>query len=256
MKVAEMADVAEIERKRFPITLPKWPLVVWIVLVTVGLGMAGGLDAQSVISTFNAGFGRALGEFALILLPSFTLAACLSRYETGAASGIAAAAAWALWMVPDSERTAAFESAVRRTGSLLLMIGAAGAFGAVLTHLVPVGEYFSTQGGLAGVLSLFVLTAAFKLAQGSSMATFAAVAPVAAPIVAASEMSPVAAVLAICIGSFIAILPNDSFYWLVRRDALAASTEGASIIRLAGGALIQAGAGLAVLTLIMVTGLI
>ena len=80
------------------------------------------------------------------------------------------------------------------------------------------------------------------------MATFAAVAPVAAPIVVASGAEPIAAVFAICLGSFIAILPNDSYYWLVRRDALEHETSEARAIRiLTGGAVLQACVGLALL---------
>ena|GEM_PF-4137779 len=58
---------------------------------------------------------------------------------------------------------------------------------------------------------------------------------------------PVAAVFAICLGSFVAILPNDSFYWLVRRSALEGQSDQRSIAVLSGGALVQALVGLAVL---------
>ena len=79
------------------------------------------------------------------------------------------------------------------------------------------------------------------------MATFAAVAPIAAPLVATSDLPPVVAVYAICLGSFIAILPNDSFYWLVRKDALPNEKEASSAKLLAIGASLQALGGLALL---------
>ena len=80
------------------------------------------------------------------------------------------------------------------------------------------------------------------------MATFAAVAPVTAPLVAASDLDPVAAIFAICLGSFVAILPNDSFYWLVRRDALAQEKSELKAAKiLASGALLQALVGLVLL---------
>ncbi|MEM6849907.1 MAG: permease, partial [Pseudomonadota bacterium] len=111
-----------------------------------------------------------------------------------------------------------------------------------LDRLVPQGS------GTATLLALFALTVLFKLAQGSSMATFAAVAPVAAPIVMASGVNGTAAVFAICLGSFIAILPNDSYYWLVRRDALSAEPSEGRVIRiLSGGAIVQAVTGMALL---------
>lgn len=37
-----------------------------------------------------------------------------------------------------------------------------------------------------------------------------------------------------------AILPNDSFYWLVRRDSLEQAPEWRSVLILAGDALLQA----------------
>ena len=372
--------------------VPDMPLVAWMVLLTLVLGMAGGQRPETLIETFNTGFGRALGEFALILLPSFVLAAALSRsgvvsegtgrafalaspmagagmicpdtayaalapgaerhkldvafgaytgfkllYPAGplivatglgvqdsslALWGIAlaipvwgtgvlwgrlvqgeslpaadqpnsdkslrgvlatfapfvllaalliggaligstataidflfqpkgallAAAVLALMHVPSSERRACLDSAVRRTGALLLVIGAASAFGAVLLAVVPLGGLLPSGNGLVMLLGLFGLTVLFKLAQGSSMATFAAVAPVTAPLVAASDLDPVAAIFAICLGSFVAILPNDSFYWLVRRDALAQEKSELKAAKiLASGALLQALVGLVLL---------
>lgn len=361
-----------------------------MVLITVGLGLAGGLETIELLGTFNTGFGRALGEFGLILLPAFALAAAMSRHKATPAAGLATAAApiagagmicpdtayaalapiagrqkiyvafgsyagfkllypagplvvatglgveqtslafygllllipvWlvgVLWArgvgavpvsggtstkqsmgmtalrplapfavlagllavgalsdfssfptldfitlpkgalmvaavlamleIPAADRRGCLDSAVSRTGSLLLVIGGASAFGAMLTHLVPISDVFPSNPGVLGILSLFTLTAFFKIAQGSSMATFAAIAPVAAPIVASSGMSPVAAVFAICLGSFVAILPNDSFYWLARRDALEnTESEHRAIWILAGGAIAQALTGLALL---------
>ncbi|WP_419905468.1 hypothetical protein [Kiloniella sp.] len=386
--------------------LPSWPLVIWMVAATLILGLSYGMKANQLVHIFNAGWGRALGEFALILLPSFTLAAALTRHTSagktgGAASGVATvvspfaaasmvcpdtayaalspvagthktsvafgsyagfkllfpagplivatglgvesgslmlyglallipvwavavgwvkfwtaskkeeaeisegassgsceksnlliafapfivlagllvigglmdfsstplidfvtqpkgalifAAVWSLLSIGRAHRRECIDSAVRRTGSLLLVIGAASAFGAVLTTVVPVGDLVPVQAGLLGIIGLFVLTVIFKLAQGSSMATFAAVAPVAAPIVAASNLPPSAAVFAICLGSFVAILPNDSFYWLVRRDGLGLESEGRVMFILAGGATLQAVVGLVILLALTAMG--
>lgn len=384
--------------------IPDLPLVIWMVLLTLVLGLSAGMDADEVVAAFNAGFGRALGEFALILLPSFILAAALSRqniashaagrtvafaspvagagmicpdtayaalspaagrYKIDAAFGAyagfkllypagplivaaglgvtgpcgiepailllcgallvlpvwAAGVVWgrfatrvntartgsetpagnsrllrafspfllmagvlilggvvgptgigaldfllqpkgalicaailALSHTASRERRDCLDTAVRRTGSLILVIGAASAFGAVLTGLVAL-DRMMPQGdgdGVFTLLGLFALTVLFKLAQGSSMATFAAIGPVAAPILLASGVNEIAAVFAICLGSFIAILPNDSYYWLVRRDALADEHgEGRALGILAAGAMVQAIVGMAVLLLVV-----
>ena len=158
------------------------------------------------------------------------------------------AAVFALLQTPPDQRRDCLDSAVRRTGSLLLVIGAASAFGAVLTGMVTLDTLVPQGSGLVTLVALFALTVLFKLAQGSSMATFAAIAPVAAPIVASSGTHEIAAVFAICLGSFIAIMPNDSFYWLVRRDAFdAEEKEGRVIGILTGGAVVQALVGLVIL---------
>lgn len=377
--------------------LPDLPLVIWMVVMALALGFAGGLGAADVVAAFNTGFGRALGEFALILLPSFTLAATLSRrsiasnaagrtaalaspvaaagmicpdtayaalspaagrykldtafgayagfkllYPAGpmiVAAGLgvsgsagvepamlllfgslltlpvwAAGAAWgrfwsaetthsgdgltadngdllvafapfvlmagllviggvvddtgvglldflllpkgallaaailALLQTPAERRRDCLDSAVRRTASLLLVIGAASAFGAVLTGMIALDRLVPEGSGTLTLMALFALTVLFKLAQGSSMATFAAISPVAAPIVMTSGVNEIGAIFAICLGSFIAILPNDSFYWLVRRDALEGEgREGHAIRVLSGGTIVQAMVGMAML---------
>ncbi len=380
--------------------MPDLPLVIWLVLLTVALGLAGGLGSEGLISRFNTGFGRALGEFALILLPSFTLAATLTRQNIGSdtagktaalaspiagagmicpdtayaalspaagrykldlafgayagfkllypagplivaagfsvtgttgieptklllygilltlpvwATGIAwgrfvhgtekseyedqiagdnrhlfiifspfmvlagllilggvvghtgigildfllmpkgalmTAAILSLLQTPAEDRRDCLDSAVRRTGSLLVVIGAASAFGAVLTGLLPLDRLAPQESGMLTLIALFAMTVLFKLVQGSSMATFAAISPVAAPIVMASGVNEIAAVFAVCLGSFIAILPNDSYYWLVRRDALEAEQSEARVIWiLSGGAVVQALVGMALLLL-------
>lgn len=383
-----------LSKKRY---IPDLPLVIWMVLLTLVVGLASGHSAEDMVARFNTGFGRAVGEFALILLPSFTIAAALARTNVasetagrsaamaspiagagmicpdtayaalspaagrykldlafgaytgfkllypagplivaaglGAAPGteaeplfllfagaaltlpvwaagviwgrfmvaeegqvtappqsdndrllltfapflimvvllviggvlgptgsgaldfllmpkgaLLAAAILALMQVPADQRRECLDSAVRRTGSLLLVIGGASAFGAVLTGLAALDHLMPQSSGILTLAALFALTVMFKLAQGSSMATFAAIAPVAAPIVLASGVNLSAAVFAICLGSFIAILPNDSYYWLVRRDALASvDSEPRAAGILAGGTVIQALIGMALL---------
>lgn len=372
---------------------PDLPLVIWLILATLLLGLFAGYDSQQLIADFNAGYGAFLGEFALILVASFILASALERQRialpAGVPVGIApfagagmvcpdtayaalspmcrrrklamafgayagfkllfpasplivatlfgadvstmlllclivfipvwaagimfgrfaedrwlgsvpmaeqagpqktsygslipfgvlavlivtgvavdmrfnawldfltspkgaliAAAVCALAMIPHAGRRPAVDKGIRRAAGLLLIIGAASAFSRILTEVLPVADLFAGRTGLVALLSLFLLTAAFKLIQGSSMSTLAAIGPVAAPIVVASGVSPGLAVIAVCLGSFIAIMPNDSYYWLVRQDALADVSERKTISILSGGALLQALVGLAVLALI------
>ncbi|MBM7068585.1 arsinothricin export permease ArsQ [Actibacterium sp. 188UL27-1] len=369
--------------------LPDWPLLVWMILITLLMGILSGLTSSEIISLFNSGWGYAVGEFALILIPSFVIAAAIDRqrisapphisvglapvigagmvcpdtayaalspmirrrklslafgayagfkllfpagplivatslgvadgrllaycllifvpvwvaglvyswviegqlgledeatstkdiagsllllwpfallaallalgvlfdlsfngwidFATNPKGALILTAAAALSMVARTDRRDCIDSGVRRTGSLLLIIGAASAFSAFLTNIVPMEQIFVAQQGVLALTTMFLLAAMFKLLQGSSMATFAAVGPVALPIVTASEVSPFLAVIAICLGSFVAILPNDSFYWLVRKNALPNESELSATAILSGGATLQAAVGLAVL---------
>lgn len=379
--------------------IPDLPLVIWLILATLVLGLVAGYDSHQLIGTFNTGYGAFLGEFALILVASFILASALDQQKIALPSGVPigiapfagagmvcpdtayaalspmcrrrklsmafgayagfkllfpaspliiatlfgadvttmltlclivfipvwgagllygryaedrfvgyaapaqqagparstygslipfvllaglivigvaidmrfnvwldfltapkgaliAAAICALAMIPAASRRPAVDRGIRRAAGLLLIIGAASAFSAVLTKVFPIADLFAGSTGFVAILSLFLMTAAFKLIQGSSMSTLAAVGPVAAPIVVASGVSPGLAVIAVCLGSFIAILPNDSYYWLVRQDALSEISERKSISILFCGALLQAIVGLGILLVIMALAII
>jgi GntP family gluconate:H+ symporter len=384
-----MIDIALKAKKTSVDLLTGLPFVVWMILTTLLLALVTGHSSKELITLFNAGWGFAIGEFALILLPSFVLAAALERlqiqmgarfsiglapmagagmicpdtayasispmirthklpvafgaytgfkllYPAGpliVATGLGvsdnrllafcvlvfvpvwavsvlygrfietrlldirevsdgekrATSLSALWplvllalllvtgmvadlsfnvwldfatnpkgaliltaaavvaMVEQANRRDCIDSGLRRTGSLLLIIGAASAFSAVLTNVVPVGDLFSTKSQFFTMASLFFLTAIFKVLQGSSMSTFAAVGPFAMPIVTASEVSPILAVISICLGSFVAILPNDSYYWLVRQDALPNESDVKATAILASGSVLLAASGMVVL---------
>ncbi len=56
------------------------------------------------------------------------------------------------------------------------------------------------------------------------------------------------------IGTFVTMLPNESFYWLVRRDALEGESEGRVVAMLASGASLQAAVGLTTLLLLVWIG--
>lgn len=385
--------------------LQQIPFVFWMVGATLALALTTNMSAAETINSFNAGFGRALGEFALILLPAFTLAAAIAKFDQSPSSstivtmiGLApisgagmvcpdtayaalspaarsntrhklsiafgayagfkllfpagpllvatalgaqndpriiwvgallllpvwlvglllahaaapqfqgetsnntnerknsieqqtkyswratfgpfvilvgliaigfyidfstmppldlltqpkgallAAAFFALAHLPAAEWRACLKQASQRTAGLLLLIGSASAFGAVLTDQLDLSNVATIAQGKWLLIYLFGLTMLFKLIQGSSLATFAAITPIAAPIIAGADISPIIATYAICLGSFIAIMPNDSFYWLVRRDALVdLPKEHQAVLLLSGGAILQALTGLLLL---------
>ena len=85
-----MSDITTPRTRAMTSHLPDIPLVIWMVILAIGMGFYSGLSAPELIREFNTGFGSALGEFALILLPSFTLAAALSCQSATPAKGLAA----------------------------------------------------------------------------------------------------------------------------------------------------------------------
>lgn len=153
-------------------------------------------------------------------------------------------------LLPRGHRRECLDSAVRRTAPLLLVIGSATALGAMLAQALPLGRLASalaaSRSGLGLAAGLFAVTAAFKMVNGSSMATFAAVPPVLAPAVAASSIDPTVAVYAICLGSFVSILPNDSYFWLTQPAGSPASGRRADFT-FTGLSVVQGLAGLACL---------
>lgn len=377
--------------------IPDLPIAVWMLIAAVVIAIAGGLEAPRILSVFNTGWGSSLGNFALILLPSFILAAALSRRTAAGAAASAAAmgpvaaagmvcpdtayaalapisrgrklqlalgaypgfkllfpagpllvatglgvdgmkalgfgvllclpvwgagllwarrfssedsttstadsvqpgsrtgglapfvvliglivtgigldleswpiadfltrppgalaiaAVLALTGLPETERRDCLDTGVRRAGGLLFLIGAASALGAVLVSVMPIGALVAVTTGLAGLLTVVCLTALFKLVQGSSMATFAAVTPLIAPFLAAGNLSPDAMVLAVCVGSLVAVLPNDSYYWLVRQDAFASRPESEALIAITVGTVLQGLVGISGLVLLHSLGML
>lgn len=255
--------------------IPVWVTGIWWVKIFINNGSFNDNGRQIKKRRENNGGDKKKGSMLQVFAPFYALVLLLISGAvfdftdlpiidllTQPKGALALSATWAVLSIAPSKvkltdyslRRECMDIAVRRTGALLLVIGAASAFGAVLTAVVSIGDIVSKQEGGVGIISLFILTVVFKLAQGSSMATFAAVAPVAAPIVAASGLSPTIAVFTICLGSLVAILPNDSFYWLVHRDALDTLGQAKTIMLLAGGSTLQALVGLSFL--FVFTGLI
>lgn len=103
---------------------------------------------------------------------------------------------------------------------ILLITGAGGAFGAVLT-VTPLGDYLGqTLSALGiGLFMPFLVAAALKTAQGSTtvalVTTSAMVAPLLPQLGLDSEMGRVLTVMAIGAGGMTVSHANDSFFWVV-----------------------------------------
>ena len=114
------------------------------------------------------------------------------------------------------------QEAVEKSGSILVIIGAGGAFGAVLaaTHI---GQHFSEVLPLAsmGILFPFLLTAVLKTAQGSSTVAIITAASIIQPLLPAlgfvSPDSKLLCVLSMGAGSMMLSHANDAYFWVIAK---------------------------------------
>ena len=94
-----MIDIALKAKKTSVDFLTGLPFVVWMILTTLLLALVTGHSSKELITLFNAGWGFAIGEFALILLPSFVLAAALERLQIQMGPG--SLSVWLPWREPE-----------------------------------------------------------------------------------------------------------------------------------------------------------
>lgn len=111
---------------------------------------------------------------------------------------------------------------VEKAGSILVIIGAGGAFGAVLTAM-HLGQHFSKSLPLAsmGILFPFLITSLLKTAQGSSTVAIITAASLVQPLLPAlgldSENGHLLCVLSMGAGSMILSHANDAYFWVIAR---------------------------------------
>lgn len=109
-----------------------------------------------------------------------------------------------------------------KAGAILVIIGAGGAFGAVLAA-TRLGEHFGAAVPLAslGILFPFLLTSIIKTAQGSSTVAIITAAAIVLPLLPAlkldSENGKLLCVLAMGAGSMMISHANDAYFWVIAR---------------------------------------
>jgi GntP family gluconate:H+ symporter len=112
--------------------------------------------------------------------------------------------------------------AAEKAGGILVIIGAGGAFGAVLAA-TKVGEHVSQAVDLQalGIFFPFILTALLKTAQGSSTVAIITAASIVQPLLTAlgldSETGRLLAVLAMGAGSMMLSHANDAYFWVIAK---------------------------------------
>lgn len=112
--------------------------------------------------------------------------------------------------------------AVEKSGGILVIIGAGGAFGAVL-NATHIGQHFSNALPLQkmGILFPFLLTLILKTAQGSSTVAIITASSIVAPLLPSlglnSDHGKLLCVLSMGAGSMIVSHANDAYFWVIAK---------------------------------------
>ena len=111
---------------------------------------------------------------------------------------------------------------VEKSGSILVIIGAGGAFGAVLIA-TKLGDHLSDSTSLSslGILLPFLITCILKTAQGSSTVAIITAAPIVAPLLQSmhlnSDNGRLLCVLSMGAGSMMVSHVNDAYFWVIAK---------------------------------------
>jgi len=114
------------------------------------------------------------------------------------------------------------QESVEKAGGILVIIGAGGAFGAVLAA-AKIGEQFSKTIDLQamGIFFPFLLTFILKTAQGSSTVAIITAASIVLPLLSAlgldSEKGRLLCVLSMGAGSMMISHANDAYFWVISK---------------------------------------
>ena len=114
------------------------------------------------------------------------------------------------------------QDAIEKSGSILVIIGAGGAFGAVLAA-TNIGKHFSEVLPLAsmGILFPFLLTSVLKTAQGSSTVAIITAASIIQPLLPAMGFihpdDKLLCVLSMGAGSMMISHANDAYFWVIAK---------------------------------------
>jgi len=114
------------------------------------------------------------------------------------------------------------QEGAEKAGAILVIIGAGGAFGAVLTA-AKIGDHFSHFANLQsmGIFFPFLLTSLLKTAQGSSTVAIitasSIVLPLLSPLGLDTENGRLLCVLSMGAGSMMISHANDAYFWVISK---------------------------------------
>lgn len=118
--------------------------------------------------------------------------------------------------------TNSLSEAAEKAGGILVIIGAGGAFGAILAATNPAAHFSSLATGTSlGILFPFLVTFVLKTAQGSSTVAVITAASLVHPLLPVLQLDigngPLLAVLSMGAGSMMISHANDAYFWVIAR---------------------------------------
>lgn len=114
------------------------------------------------------------------------------------------------------------DQTIEKAGNILLIIGAGGAFGALIAQ-ANIAQHLAEYGFVEkmGIFFPFLLAAILKTAQGSSSVAIITAATMTVPLLSSlgldTETGKVFTVLALGAGSMMISHANDSYFWIISR---------------------------------------
>lgn len=199
----QVADEEEVPASREIPDMPVWkaflPVLVPIVLIAIGAFSDMAKSAPGAGTIFHL-LGNPVIALLIGVILAFLSVPSWDRHTTGQL----------------------MTEAVEKAGSILVIIGAGGAFGAVLAG-TKIGEHFSEalHLGSLGIIFPFLLASLLKTAQGSSTVAIITAASVIQPLLPAlgldSETGRLLCMLALGGGSMMISHANDAYFWVISK---------------------------------------
>ncbi|MFT3748273.1 MAG: GntP family permease [Agriterribacter sp.] len=127
-----------------------------------------------------------------------------------------------LYKLPKGKISRLLQDGVEKAGGILVIIGAGGAFGAIL-NATNIGNHLGDNLPLEkiGIFFPFLLTSLLKTAQGSSTVAVITAASIVQPLLAAlgldTESGRLLAILSMGAGSMMISHANDAYFWVISK---------------------------------------
>lgn len=196
----EATDVSGTAVKPMSVLSAFLPVIIPILLIAV----------KSFLSIETAAMSYTLKFFSVIGDPVIAL-------SVGVVIALAVGKAWHKTIL-----SKLLHEGVEKSGGILVIIGAGGAFGAIL-NATHIGQHFSNALPLQtmGILFPFLLTLILKTAQGSSTVAIITASSIVAPLLPAlgltSDHNKLLCVLSMGAGSMIVSHANDAYFWVIAK---------------------------------------